>query len=327
MSARRIVFLDSATFLAPGEEPADAGLDRFERWSCELHPGTGPGELVNRAAGCAVIVTNKARIDADAIGELAGQGLELIAVAATGTNNVDLDAAREHGVAVTNVVGYSTPAVAQHTLGLILELASRVGAYHRRVVEGEWERSPSFALLDEPTTELEGKVLGVIGAGNIGRRVAELGRAFGMEVLLAARRGAEPGAGRTAFEEVLERADVVTLHCPLTEETAGLIGAPELDRMKPGAFLVNASRGGLVDEQALIEALRTGRLGGAGFDVATAEPPPADHPLVAAARVLPNLVLTPHTAWTPRETRRRLLGEVAANVEAFERGEQRNRVT
>ncbi|MFH1538990.1 MAG: NAD(P)-dependent oxidoreductase, partial [bacterium] len=253
---------------------------------------------------------------------------KLIAIAATGTNNVDLGAAGERGLPVCNVAGYSTSAVVQQTFGYIIELASCVGRYAGDVREGEWEKSPIFTLLTRRCVELRGKTLGVVGYGQIGRGVAGAARGFGMDVLVAARPGTEGPLpeGRVALDEMLRRADVVSLHCPLTPETQGLIGEREIGLMKPTAFLINAARGGIVDEAALIKALREKRLAGAAADVLAEEPPSPGHPMVEAAKELDNLIVTPHTAWAALEARQRLVDEVAENIAAFERGDERNRV-
>lgn len=319
----KVVFLDASTL-----DMGDVSFARFERWDCVFHPRTSPAELPARIAGADIAVTNKVVFGAETLALPEAAGLKLIAIAATGTNNVDLSAARRRGLPVCNVAGYSTSAVVQQTFGYIIELASRVSAYARGVESGAWEASPIFTLLTRRCVELRGKVIGIVGFGQIGRGVAEAARGFGMEVLVAARPGSEgpPPEGRVALDELLRRADVVTLHCPLTPETTGLIGERELRLMKPGAFLINAARGGIVDEAALIAALREKRIAGAAADVLTAEPPPKGHPMVEAARELDNLIVTPHTAWAAFEARQRLVDEIAENIAAFEGGGERNRV-
>lgn len=322
-----VVFLDASTL-----DIGDVSFERFGRWDCGFHPRTAPEELPGRVEGRDVAVTNKVVFDKEVLGRPEAAGLKLIAIAATGTNNVDLGAAGERGLPVCNVAGYSTGAVVQQTLGCIIELASCVGRYAGDVRAGEWESSPVFTLLTRRCVELQGKTLGIVGYGQIGRGVAAAARGFGMEVLIAARPGADgPLArplpeGRVALDEMLRRADVVTLHCPLTPETEGLIGGREIGLMKPTAFLINAARGGVVDEAALIGALREKRIAGAAADVLTEEPPPRGHPMVEAARELDNLIVTPHTAWAALEARQRLVDEIAGNIAAFERGEERNRV-
>jgi glycerate dehydrogenase len=281
-----------------------------------------PEPVESRLAGAAVAVTNKVVLDAPRLA--AAPGLRLVCVAATGTNNVDLEAARRLGIAVANVRGYATPAVVQHVFGLLLALTTRLVDYRAAVAGGRWSTSACFCLLDYPIRELAGRTLGIVGYGELGRAVGRVAEAFGMQVRVAERRGYPPRPGRLPFEELLPRVDVLSLHCPLSEETRGLVGARELARMRPDAVLINTARGGLVDEAALAAALRAGRLGGAGVDVLSREPPPGDNPLLAPD--VPNLIVTPHVAWASREARQRVLDEIALNIEAFRAGEERNRV-
>jgi glycerate dehydrogenase len=253
-------------------------------------------------------------------------GLHLIAVAATGTDIIDKEAAAQRGVIVCNVPGYATQSVAQFTIALMLELATRAGRYAEAVKAGEWQKCPVFSLLTYPTVDLNGKKLGVVGYGNIGRAVARIARGFGMEILVAARPGdpAPISPDRIPLQRLLSEADVVSLHCPLTAETRNLINDRSLALMKPTAFLLNTARGALIDEAALIAALRAKRIAAAALDVITKEPPPPDHAIIRAAQELDNLIVTPHTAWSAREARERLLDEVAANIAAFLAGEPRN---
>lgn len=313
-------FLDFAT-LGPDIDPRaiDALVD------VDYHDFTAPEETVERLDACRVALCNKAGINRDAIAAL--PELELIVLAATGTDNIDSDAAREHGVAVANVRGYCSAALAQHVFGLILALTQNIGSYAELVRDGAWQRGRSFALFDYPIRELSGRRLGIVGHGALGQAVARLGRCFGMDVLLSARLDAAPGdvgPERVAFGELLEVADVVSLHCPLNETTRHMIGAPELERMKSDAVLINTARGALVDSAALAEALRHGVIGGAGIDVLPVEPPPADEPLVAPG--IPNLIVTPHVAWAARESRQRALDQVAENIEAYLGGRELRRV-
>ncbi len=319
-----IVFLDAATL----GEPTGAVAVLAECHPCKFHDVTGPEDVAGRIAGHTIVVTNKVALSADVLGSAAAADLRLIAVAATGVDVVDLAAARERGIAVANVVGYSTRSVAEHTLALIFELAARVGRYEHAVREGAWERSPIFTVFRWPRLELAGKTIGIVGLGAIGQAVARIAAALGMEVLVASRPGSSdpPPPGRIPLDDLLPRVDVLTLHCPLTAATRALVNERSLGRMKRGAWLVNTARGGLVDEVALIAALRAGTLGGAALDVISREPPPPDHPILMAARELPYLVVTPHVAWTTSEARRRLADEIAENVHVFLRGESRNRV-
>ncbi len=318
----KIVFLDAATY-------GDVSLAQFtDLWSCTIHQTTGALETAKRLAGHTVAVTNKVGIAEPILNSPEARELKLIAVAATGTDMIDRNAATARGISVCNVPGYATESVAQFTISLILELATGAGRYSDAVKRGAWEKSPVFSLLSHPAIELYRKNLGIVGYGNIGRRVAEIARGFGMEILVAAR----PASGspvlndRVAMNDLLRQADIVSLHCPLTPETRHLINRHSLSLMKPTAFLINTARGALIDEIALIDALGNNLIGGAALDVITTEPPPADHPMIRAAKKLDNLILTPHTAWSAREARQRLLDEVRENIAAFLRGEARNLV-
>ncbi|GMV82443.1 MAG: glycerate dehydrogenase [Planctomycetota bacterium] len=322
-SAWKVVFLDAATF-----DREDVSFAAFEqRYACTFHRVTNSAETAARLAGHEAVISNKVLIDAAAM-DAAKETLKVIAVAATGTNNVDLAAAKARGIPVCNVAGYSGSGVAQHAFALLLELCNHAGRYaedNRR--EAAWAGSPFFCRLTYPCVELSGKTLGLIGYGDIARNVEQIARGFGMNILIAGRKGsAEAPAGRTPFDEVLRKSDAVSLHCPLTPETKDLIGSRELGLMKSSAFLINTARGGIVQETALIAALKSKRLAGAGFDVCTVEPPPREHPLLRAAQELDNLILTPHTAWSTLESRQRLLDGVFENLKAFEAGRERNKV-
>lgn len=315
--------MNSACFLDAGSVGEDLDFSALmaatANW--QWHDATAAGEVAGRIANAEVVVTNKIMVDAEAIA--AANDLRLICVAATGVNNIDLEAARRHGVTVCNATGYATPSVVQHVFALLLALATNLPAYHRAVRNGRWQESTHFCPLDYPIAELAGRTLGIIGFGELGRGVADVARAFGMEVLVSARPGeATVPQGRVTLSDLLERADAISLHCPLTEETRGLLGRGELARMKSGAFLVNTARGGIVDETALAEALREGQIGGAGIDVLTREPPVDGNPLLADD--IPNLIVTPHSAWATREARQRLVNQVADNIRAFAEGRPRN---
>ncbi|NIP73250.1 MAG: 2-hydroxyacid dehydrogenase [Gammaproteobacteria bacterium] len=289
--------------------------------SWRFHDETRPEELAGRLADAEVAVSNKVVLDREYLEE--APRLRLICVAATGTNNVDLAAARERGITVCNVRGYATPSVVQHVYSLILALTTRVLDYRGLVAERGWQDSPHFCRLDFPIRELCGKVLGVVGYGELGRAVAEVAPAFGMQVRVAQRPGtAGQQEGRVALADLLPQVDVLTLHCPLADNTRNLIGAAELAAMKDDALLINAARGGIVDEQALADALRAGHPGGAGVDVLTEEPPRRGNPLLAAD--IPNLIVTPHIAWASRESRQRLVDQLAENIRAFRGGAPRN---
>ena len=282
-----------------------------------------PAELTAARIGDAVVaVTNKVVVDRAVM--TACPGLRLICVAATGTNNVDLEAARERGIAVCNVTGYATPSVVQHVFALMLALTTRLAEHAAAAQDGRWAASDLFCVLDFPFRELAGKTLGIVGYGELGRGVARVAEAFGMSVLIAQRPGGSLQQGRLPLDELLARSDVVTLHVPLAENTRGLIGERELALMRPDALLIDTARGGIVDEAALIAALRAGRLGGAGVDVLAVEPPRGGSPLLENPP--PNLIVTPHVAWASREARQRLLDEVALNIRALGAGRERNRV-
>jgi glycerate dehydrogenase len=286
------------------------------------HPSTTPDQVSGRIRGHQVVISNKVPLQR-AVLEVAPE-LKLICVAATGTNNVDLAAARELGIAVCNVVGYGTPSVVQQVFALILALTTRLQDHQAAVARGEWQRSDQFCLLDYPFRELAGRRLGIVGYGELGRAVGRVGEAFGMQLLIAQRPGGDARPGRIPLVDLLPQVDVLSLHCPLTEQTRNLIGAAELSAMKPDALLINAARGGIVDEVALAAALRAGTIGGAGVDVLSREPPVEGNPLLAAD--LPNLIVTPHVAWASRESRQRMVDELALNIEAFLQGRERNRV-
>ncbi|WP_313517590.1 2-hydroxyacid dehydrogenase [Pseudomonas sp.] len=281
-----------------------------------LHEKTTPDQVIERLQGHSVAISNKVPLDAAAFA--ACPDLKLVLVSATGTNNIDLAAAREHGVTVCNCQGYGTPSVAQHTLLLLLALATRLQDYQAAVRAGRWQQSEQFCLLDFPIVELAGKTLGLLGHGELGSAVARLAEAFGMRVLIGQLPGRPVRDGRLPLDELLPQIDALTLHCPLTEQTRDLIGAEQIALMKPGAFLVNTGRGGLVNEPALAAALRAGHLGGAATDVLTVEPPKNGNPLLDAD--IPRLIVTPHSAWGSREARQRIVGQLAESAEAFFKG-------
>lgn len=306
MSRLSAVFLDHAS-LDQGD--LDLQVLRDSADGLTLYDATAPQQVAERIGEHQVAITNKVVIDEDVM--QACPNLKAILIAATGTNNVDLQAAAQRGIAVYNCQAYGTPSVAQHTLMLMLVLITRYDSYRRAVQQGDWQRSSQFCLLDYPIGELSGRTLGILGYGELGQEVGRLASAFGMRVLV----GSIPGRAhpdRPALEQLLPEVDVLTLHCPLTEATRGMIGAAELAAMKPGSLLINTGRGGLVDEQALVDSLRSGHLAGAGVDVLTEEPPVNGNPLLDAG--LPNLVVTPHCAWGSREARQRIVGQLADNL-------------
>ncbi|MGD8378184.1 MAG: 2-hydroxyacid dehydrogenase [Gammaproteobacteria bacterium] len=286
------------------------------------HDATAPGQIDERLADHEVILLNKVRLSRAHLEK--AQSLRLVCLAATGFDNVDIEAARELGIAVCNIRGYCTASVAQHVFALILELTVHLAEYRQRLREGAWRQSGQFTMLDFPIRELAGKRLGIVGYGELGRAVAGIGRAFGMQVLIAERPGHPPRDGRLPFAEVAANADVLSLHCPLTDETRRLVDAEVLARMKPDALLINTSRGAVVDETALADAVARGRIGGAGVDVLSEEPPVHGNPLLEVDS--PRLVLTPHIAWAAREARQRAIADMADNIRALRAGERLNRV-
>lgn len=282
------------------------------------YPATLPDQVAERIAQAEVVISNKVMLNAAAIEQ--APRLRLICIAATGVNNVDLAAAEAAGITVCNCRGYGSPAVVQHVFALLLALYTRLPDYHQAVRAGRWQRADQFCLLDYPIRELADKTLGIVGYGELGRGVARVAEAFGMRVLLAQRPGAiEPEEGRIPLPVLLPQVDVLSLHCPLTPETRGLIGAWELALMRRDAVLINTARGGLVDEAVLADALRKGALGGAGIDVLSLEPPTDGNPLLAPD--IPNLIITPHSAWGSRESRQRLLEQLAENVREYQLGQ------
>ena len=312
-NTQRAVFLDYTSL-----DLGDLDLDPLRRsfGDLQLCADTTPANVIERLQGASVAISNKALLNAQTLA--ACPDLKLILVAATGTNNVDLEAARAQGIIVANCQGYGTPSVAQHTLGLLLALATRLVDYNKAVADGQWQQAKQFCLLDFPIVELEGKTLGLFGHGELGSAVAKLAEAFGMRVLIGQIPGRPARAGRLTLDELLPQVDALTFHCPLTEHTRNFIGARELALLKPGAFVVNTARGGMIDEQALADALRSGHLGGAATDVLSVEPPRDGNPLLGAD--IPRLIITPHSAWGSREARQRIVGQLAQNAEAFFNG-------
>jgi len=316
----RIVVLDGFS-VDQGELSWDALARQGE---LVVHPRTAPSEVLDRARGAEALFTNKVVLTPAALSEL--DALRYIGVVATGTNVVDFATCRRRSIAVTNVPGYAAAAVAEHVFALLLHWFDDVGPYVRKVKENAWAESLDYCFFMGQRRGLAGKTMVLLGAGSIGSRVAELGRAFGMNVVPAKVPGGST-EGRTPLETVLGRADIVSLHCPLTEQTRGLVDRAFLGAMKKGAVVVNTSRGALIDETALAEALGEGRLGGALLDVLSQEPPPRDHPLLDPnAPFAGRIIVTPHIAWGTIETRRQLIHEVSENFAAFQRGERRHRV-
>ena len=316
---QQIVFLDSDTL------DANVHLHRPDfphHW--QSYPSTAPEQVVTRLREASIAIINKVRIGKAELAQL--PKLRLIALAATGSDNLDLEACRAANVAVCNIRNYSGPSVPEHAMALMLALSRNLFAWRQSLQEGRWQQSGQFCFFDHPIMDLQGKRLGIIGKGTLGQALGERASGIGMEVRYAQSQvGNITEDDRLPLDALLQSSDVVSLHCPLTPYTRHLIGPRELALMKPGALLINVGRGGLVDEQALLEALANGRLGGAGFDVASVEPPPPDHPLMQALQY-PNFILTPHVAWASEESMQRLADQLIDNINAFAAGRRQHRL-
>ena len=314
----RIVSIEAGALKAQLRRPAFA-----HTWI--EHEATAQHEVAERLADATIAIVNKRRLSAAIIAGL--PALQMVAIAATGYNNVDLDACRARGIVVSNVRGYARETVPEHVFALLLALARQIGPFHRSVAAGRWQKSEQFCYFDYPIRDLAGQTLGLLGSGTLGQGVARIAAAFGMRVVLGEHKGAAACRdGYLPFERLIREADVISLHCPLTDTTRHLIGAPELAAMKPTAILINTARGGLVDEAALADALRARQIGGAGFDVLTEEPPVANPLLAPDLLDAGNFILTPHVAWSSREAMQTLADQLIDNIEAFVAGAAVNRV-
>ncbi|WNJ99849.1 D-2-hydroxyacid dehydrogenase [Thalassospiraceae bacterium LMO-JJ14] len=316
-TSKHIVFLDRETFpeqvtLRP---PAFAHtMDDYQR--------TKPEEIVERAKDAEIIITNKVALRAETLGEL--PKLKMIAVAATGTDIIDLKTCAERGITVSNIREYATATVPEHTMGLILSLSRSIRPYHLSVAEGRWKEADQFCYFDYPIFDLRGKVMGIIGDGVLGKSVARLAEAFGMEVRFSTYKGVDGmGPLYTPFERILSESDVITMHCPLLDSTRNLLGPDEFAKMTKRPLVINTARGGLVDERALVDALKSGKIRGAAFDVVTTEPIPDDHPFMEIMD-RPNFILTPHVAWASLEAIQGLADQMVDNIDAFVAGKPRN---
>ena len=315
--ALQVVFLDRDTI-----SPATVLRPLSFEHDLKVYGRTSRDQVAERIAQADIVITNKVPLRHEDLAHAAR--LKMVAVAATGTDNVDLEACSEKGVVVSNIRGYAVNTVPEHTFALIFALRRSIVAYRDSVKAGRWYDAQQFCYFDYPIKDLAGSTLGIIGEGALGQSVAAIGRALGMRVLFAARKGGQKqGSLYTPFEQMLAESDVITLHCPLNEQTRHLIGADEFALMKRKPLLINTARGGLVDEQALIQAMRSGQLGGAGFDVTSPEPPENQHPLVQLLD-LPNFILTPHVAWASQEAIQGLADQLIDNIEAFHQGAARN---
>lgn len=314
----KIVVLDGYT-----ENPGDLSWEGFEALGdMTVYDRTAADEILARAKGAQVLLTNKTPLNAETLAALAPE-LQYIGVLATGYNVVDIAAARSRGVPVCNIPTYGTAAVAQFVMALLLELCHHVGDHSRSVKAGDWSRCPDFCYWNTPLIELAGKTFGVVGYGRIGRAAAKLAAAFGMEVLACdahASASSDGVARMVSLEELLAASDVISLHCPLFESNREMINREAIARMKDGVLLINTSRGPLIDEQALADALHTGKVAGAGLDVLTVEPARPDNPLMKE----PNCLITPHIAWAPKESRQRLMDIAVDNLKAWLAGSPQN---
>lgn len=321
MKFSNAVFLDIDS-MGPGLD-FSALEPMAEHW--EKYASTTAEETLNRVANAELIITNKVVLDQSILSQC--KNLQLICVTATGTNNIDLNSAKQLGIAVTNVTGYGTASVVQHVFSLILALTTRLNEHSQSSRNGIWHRSANFCVLDYPFNELAGKTMGIIGYGELGKGVAKVARAFGMNVIISQRPGVQTSpmiADRVPVDKLLADSDVISLHVPLADNTRNLISSDEFKLMKKSAILINAARGGIVNEAALVNALANGEISGAGFDVLSQEPPRSDNPLLKYDK--PNLIVTPHIAWGAIESRQRLLDYVVENIKSFIHGEKRNRV-
>ena len=316
-AAHKVVFLDRASLKANVRQPACA--EQYVE-----HPKTAPEQIVERLTGATVAITNKVPLRAETLAQL--PALKMIAVAATGYDVIDVPYCREHGIAVANIRNYAVHTVPEHAFALILALRRSLLAYRADVEAGVWNRAETFCFFDHPIGDLHGSTLGIVGEGAIGQGTAAIARGFGMNVLFADHEPPKaPGVEFTPLDEVLEKSDVLSLHCPLTPSTKNLIGYEQLKRMKRSALLINTSRGGLVDEAALIRALDEGLIAGAGFDVLTTEPPRNGHPLLDIRRH--NFILTPHVAWASDGAMQFLADQLIDNIERWAEGRPQHLVT
>jgi len=315
--SRRIVFLDRESLIADMRAPSFA-----HDWID--HDQTAPAEVVARIQGADIVIVNKVKLSAETLA--LAPSVKMIAVSATGTDNVDLAYCRAHGIVVSNIRGYAVHTVPEHAFMMMLALRRNLLGWREDVRAGLWQKADQFCLFTRPINDLYGSTLGIVGHGSLGNGMKKLAEAFGMQVLIAERKGAATTrAGHTPFDSLLAEADVISLHTPLTAETRHMIGAREFGLMKPSAILINAARGNLVDEAALVEALKSGRIAGAGFDVLSIEPPREGNPLLDLD--LPNFILTPHVAWGSREAMQTLADQLVDNIDAFVAGKPSNVVS
>ena len=313
----RGVFLDVHT-VTDGDLDLDALAATLPDWT--FLDITATENVAQAIQGTDIVISNKAALDRNTIA--AADTLQLICIAATGTNNIDLSAAAERNIAVCNVRAYATTSVVEHVFMLILALSRRLFEHASATQQGGWQRADRFSMLDYPFRELAGRTLGIIGYGELGKAVANMAQAFGMQVLIAQRPGTPPEPGRYPLEQLLSEATVISLHCPLTPDTENLLDETAFRQMRRDAILINTARGGIVNETDLLHALHSGEIAGAAVDVLTEEPPRNGNPLLGVQ--LPNLIVTPHVAWAGLATRQKLIDELVANIQAFLDGKPRN---
>lgn len=310
------VLLDQGS-LDAGDINLNTIVSQFSQWNA--YSNSNPTETLQRLENAEIVISNKVLLDASIINN--NPQLKLICIAATGVNNVDLVAAKKMGIAVCNVAGYATPSVVQHVFSLILALQTNLCDYSSKVFSGEWAKAEHFCLLDSPITELQGKTLGIIGYGELGQAVEKVAIAFGLNILIAESFSGRTSENRTPLDDVLKQSDIVTLHCPLSEQTNNLIDTAALSKMKSSAFLINTARGGIVNEADLAVALDNNIIAGAALDVLSQEPPVKN---ILLENHRKNLIITPHIAWASQQSRQRLIDEIGKNISAFRKGKSRN---
>ncbi|UPW18024.1 D-2-hydroxyacid dehydrogenase [Agarivorans sp. TSD2052] len=314
----QIVFLDRST-LANNVTLSSPSFPH--QW--QEYPNTSPQQVVKRAQNADILVVNKVKLDAKTLKSL--PQLTLIAVAATGTNNIDIPAATQLGICVSNIRDYASQSIAEHSIGLMFNLRRNLMAYHQAIKQGRWQQAKQFCFFDYPIDNLANQTLAIIGAGNLGQATANLAKSIGMKVVFAEHKNKSPRQGRVSFSDALSCADVVSIHCPLNAETQQLIAAKELALMKPNALLLNTARGGIVNELDLLQALQSGQIAGAAFDVSEQEPPAEGSPLMLAQQ-LPNFIFTPHIGWASQQNMQMLADQLIDNIEAFVAGRAKNQV-
>lgn len=313
----KVVFLDSDTL--PSDIPFKPLPFANDFVSYQRSAGA---EVVERCRDADIVITNKVRIDQAVLD--AAPNLKLIAIAATGYDNIDLEACRQKGVAVCNVRNYAKHTVPEHVFALIFALRRSLLPYHQSIAKGRWQEANQFCYFDFPIRDLAGSTLAIVGAGSLGKSVADIGKALGLKVIFSARKNqTDVPEGYVSFETMLQQADIITLHCPLTPETRDLLAAPEFAKMQQRPLIINTARGGLINEADLADALNNGLISGAGIDVTSPEPPAADNVLLSLMDK-PNFIFTPHVGWASREAIQALVNQCSDNIAAFMAGEPRN---